>query len=231
MISCVDGEKRGVSTRSSPRVEITHVGAVLVHDGEPLDAAFRRPGFVDEHDAGVEITLFAGEPFVDGVRDDVGDAAPIVGRGEILLAGELLAGEHVPEPELGLQAAVALAGDASGGKRLRVDGAPIGKVRHGVNAGDFLEEGGGIDRREQAAALEVGGDDLGHAKRGVVVGRGAAHEIGNGDRQRLEVALGHVEADHRGGVTGRQGQAAGQRAERQHASAGHGKIRPVRRRS
>ena len=161
--------------------------------------------------------------------DDVRDAAPIVGRGEILLAGELLAGEHVPEPELGLQPPVALAGDASGRKRLRVDGAPVGKVRHGVNAGDFLEEGGGIDRREQAAALEVRGDDLANALRGIVVGRGTAHEIGDGYRQRLEVALGHVETDHRTGVTGRQGQAAGQRAQRQYPSAGHGKISQMRR--
>ena len=38
----------------------------------------------------------------------MGDAAPIVRRGEILLAGELLAGEHVPQPELGLQPAVGL---------------------------------------------------------------------------------------------------------------------------
>ena len=34
-----------------------HVGAVLVHDGEPLDALLLRPGFVDEHDAAVEIAL------------------------------------------------------------------------------------------------------------------------------------------------------------------------------
>ena len=31
------------------------------------------------------------------------------GVGEILLAGELLAGEHVPQPELGLEPSVALA--------------------------------------------------------------------------------------------------------------------------
>src|SRR5208282_6515431 len=107
--------------------EITHVGAVLVHDGEPLDAALGRSGLVDEYDAGVEIALFAGEPLVNGIRDDVGDAAPIVGRREILLAGELLAREHVPESEFGLEAAIALAGDASGDESLCVDGAPIGK--------------------------------------------------------------------------------------------------------
>ena len=49
------------------------------------------------------------------------------GVGEILLAGELLAGEHVPQPELGLEPAVGLARDAAGDQRLRVDGAPVGE--------------------------------------------------------------------------------------------------------
>ncbi len=92
--------------------EIAHIGAVLIHDGEPLDAPLRRAGLVDEHDAAVEIAAVAGEPLVDRVRDDVGDAAPIVRRREILLAVELLAGEHVPQPEFGLQPPVALPRDA-----------------------------------------------------------------------------------------------------------------------
>ena len=128
------------------------------------------PGLVDEHDAAVEIALLAGEPLVDRVGDDVGDAAPIVGRGEILLAGELLAGEHVPQPELGVQPPVALPRDAAGDERLRIDGAPVGEARHRVDAGDRFDEGGGIDRREQAAALQVRGDDLRDAARGVVIG-------------------------------------------------------------
>ena len=63
-------------------------------------------------------------------------APPVVGRGEILLAVELLAGEHVPQPELGLQPAVALARDAAGDQRLRVDRAPVGKARHVIDVGD-----------------------------------------------------------------------------------------------
>ena len=140
--------------------EIAHIGAVLVHDGEPLDARGARTGLVDEHDAAVEIAAVAGELLVDRVRDDVGDAAPVVRRGEILLAGELLAGEHVPQPEFGLEPAVGLPRHRSGHQRLRIDGAPIGKVRHRVDAGDVLDESRRIDRREQAAALQIGGDDL-----------------------------------------------------------------------
>ena len=94
--------------------QVAHARAVLIHDREALDAALLRPGFVDEHDAGVEIALLAGEPFVDRVRDDVADAPPIVGRREILLAGLLLAAEHVPQPELGFQSAVVLAREAAG---------------------------------------------------------------------------------------------------------------------
>ncbi len=100
MISCVDGEKRGVSTRSVAAREIAHIGAVLIHDGEPLDAALLRAAFIDEHDAAVEIALLAGEALVDRIRDDVRDAPPVVLRREILLSGELLRRKHVPQAEL-----------------------------------------------------------------------------------------------------------------------------------
>ena len=69
---------------------------------------FLAPDLVDEDDAGVEIALLAGQPLVDRVGDDVGDAAPVGLAGEELLADELLAGKRVPQPELGAQAAVGL---------------------------------------------------------------------------------------------------------------------------
>ena len=72
----------------------------------------------------VEEALVAGEARVDRVRDDVGDAAPVVRVGEVLLAGELLAGEHVPQAELGLEPAGRVAGDAAGDERLGVDDLP-----------------------------------------------------------------------------------------------------------
>ncbi len=90
----------------------------------------------------------------------MGDAPIVVGRGEVLLAGLLAAAEHVPQPEFGLEAAVGLAGDAAGDERLGVDRAPVGKSRRDVGVGDLLDEGGRIDRREQAAAPKVAGDDL-----------------------------------------------------------------------
>ena len=148
--------RRGREARRQHQVvaarEVTDVGAVLIHDGEALDAALRRPSLVDEHDAAVEIALLAGEPLVDGVGNDVGDAAPVVRRREILLPGELLAGDHVPEPKFGFEPAVVLPGHTAGNERLRVDGAPVGKARHGIDARDLLDVGGRIDRREQAAA-------------------------------------------------------------------------------
>ena len=86
------------------------------------------------------------------------DPPPVVRRREILLAVELLAGEHVPQPEFRLQAAVALPRDAAGDQRLRVDRAPVGKTRHVIAIGDLLDEGGRIDRRKQPAALQIVAD-------------------------------------------------------------------------
>ena len=87
-----------------------HVGAVLVHDGEPLDPLLLRTGFVDEHHAAVEIAGVAGQALIDRVRDDMRDPAPDVGRGEILRAGELLG--RRPRPTAGTPTS---AGRRSGG--------------------------------------------------------------------------------------------------------------------
>ena len=146
--------------RDRPAVgKVAHAGAVLVHDGQPLDALVLRAGFVDEDDPGVEIALFAGQPLVDRVGDDVGDAARIRLVGEELLAGQLLAGERVPQPELGAQPPVGLLRDAAGDQRLRVDDLPVLEARGRVGIGDLLDEGALVDRREQAGAPEIVGDD------------------------------------------------------------------------
>ena len=51
----------------------------------------------------------------------MGNAAPVVGRSGVFLAVEILGGEHVPQPEAGLQPSVLLTGDAAGDQRLRID--------------------------------------------------------------------------------------------------------------
>src|SRR6516165_2314834 len=58
-----------------------------------------------------------------------------------------------------------------------------------------LDIGGLIDWREQARALEIGGDDLSHAVRN---GQIRADEIRDRDRQRLKVAGGDLDSRRRG---------------------------------
>ena len=53
----------------------------------------------------------------------------------------------------------------------------------------FSMIGGLIDRREQPAALEIVGDDLGDADADFARRRRAADEIRNRDRQRRDVAF------------------------------------------
>ena len=60
--------------------QVTQIGAVLVHDGEPLDTHVLGPRFVDEDDARVEISALAGQSLVDRIGDDVGDAPPVAGE-------------------------------------------------------------------------------------------------------------------------------------------------------
>src|SRR5262249_5975550 len=149
---------------------IADAGAVLIHDGESLHAPLLGAGLVDEDDAGVEIALLAGEPGIDLVGYDVSDAPVIVRPAEILLAGQLGAARHVPQPELDLHAAIRLARDPPGHQRLGLDGLPVRKARLDVGAGDPLDERGGIDRCEQAAAPQIVDDDLRDAARRLAIG-------------------------------------------------------------
>ena len=168
--------------------EIAHVGAVLVHDREALDAALLRARFVDEDDAAVEIALVAGEPLVDAIRDDVSDAPPVVGRRRVSLAVEILAREHIPQAELGRRAGhPACATDRPVTSACALICRQSGK-RGCIEIGDLLDIGRLIDRREQARALQVGGDDLGDAARHGGIGQPRRREIRQRDRHRLDIA-------------------------------------------
>ncbi|MGX1413797.1 hypothetical protein AB7M43_003889 [Bradyrhizobium elkanii] len=118
------------------------------------------------------------------------DPPPVFGRGVVLLAGELLAGVDVPEPEFRLHAPVALACHAAGHQRLRVDALPVVEVRRRVDVDLLLEIGGLIDRREQSAALQVVGDHLRDADADFSIARRAGGEVRDRDRHRRELALG-----------------------------------------
>ena len=139
-----------------PLAEQPHVEAVLVHDGEALDAAILRARLVDKHDARVEVAGFTRQLLVDVVGDDVADAAPILRAGGESLPGELPAGGDVPEAELRHDAAVGAARHIAHDERVGTDGAPIGKARRGIDVADLLQERAAVERLEETRVAEVG---------------------------------------------------------------------------
>ena len=68
--------------------------------------------------------------------------------------------------------------------------------------GDVIDKGLGIDRLEQPGAFQIGPHNLRDIGAGLGVGWGGRQEIGNGDGQRLGVALGHIHLQ--GGMGGRR---------------------------
>jgi len=110
----------------------------------------------------------------------------------------------VPQAELRVQTAVAPAGHAAGDQGLRVDTFPARKLRRGVDIDDLFDEGRLIDRREQAAALQIIGDDLGDADGDLAIRRRPRHEIRDRDRKRRDVAFGHLQFRLRAGKRGQQ---------------------------
>src|SRR6266849_838162 len=105
------------------------VGAVLVHQRETLYALLKRAGFGDVDDPRVEIAVFAGDALIHLIGDDMGDAAPVLPGRRVGKTGKLLLGEHIPQPELDPEPAVALGLHRAGDQSLGVDLAPIAKAR------------------------------------------------------------------------------------------------------
>ena len=118
----------------------------------------------------------------------MGDPAPVVGGGGELQPQELLLGIDVPQAEIDGQPA-ALDRDLAVQQSLGVDGLPVREARLDVDVQGLFDEGALRDRREQARALEVAGDDLGD------LGALGAAERRDGDGQRLDVAAVDVDLD------------------------------------
>src|SRR5207248_2958051 len=93
--------------------DVAVVGAVLVHDGDALDAGVERAGLRDIGDAGVEVALLAGDALVDRVGDDVRQPPPVAGLAGEGEPGGLRALDDVPQAEVDL--------DVAAGRRHRAD--------------------------------------------------------------------------------------------------------------
>ena len=129
-----------------------------------LIAPHLRSRLVDEDDARIEKSAFAGDALEDRIRNDMGDAARIIGIGDILLAGDLLAARHVPQAEFGLEPSVRAAPGAPGDDELRIDHAPGVHFRRHVRVADLLDEACRIDRLQKDRAAEIIGDDAGQRR-------------------------------------------------------------------
>ena len=115
----------------------------------------------------------------------MGDATPIVWRGEKLLADHLLASKSIPEAEFSLETTIRLLGNAARDKRLSIDDFPVLKTRSRIGIGNFFNESTLVDRCEQARPLKIGRDDRGDIRSELI----SRKEIGDGDRQWLDHTL------------------------------------------
>ena len=179
------------------------VGAVLIHDREPLDPIGRRTALRDVDDAGIEIAGLAGDALIDRIGDLVRHPAPVVGGGGEAQPPHLRAGEHVPQAKLDDQVVAVLGGhDFAGHQRLGVDLAPVGEAREIAQLLGRLDEGAPVDRPEQTGALEIGADHVGDVATARRRLGGSAVEFADRDRQRLDHPLGDVELELRLGGPG-----------------------------
>ena len=93
----------------------------------------------------VEVTVLAGDPLVDGVGDEMGDAPPSDRIGGVGETHQLLFGEHVPQPKFDPETPVLEQAGASLHQGLGVDDAPVCEPRQGAERGLRLQECPRID--------------------------------------------------------------------------------------
>ena len=199
-----------------PLVRKRRVGAVLVHDREPFDAARLGAGLGDIDHAAVEIGAFAGQPLIDRIGAFVPGAAPVGRRHDEALACEFGLGGDVVEVAADRQRAVGVGLDIALHQAGGTGGGPFGEG----GGGDFAERDRagavGAERLEQPGIAEVVADDVGelppeHIGRagGGLLDRGGRHGR-NGDAERGRHAAGHVDHELVAGLLrGGLGRAAG----------------------
>src|SRR5262245_24986309 len=102
----------------------------------------RHGGFL-RRDASVTVACACASPadhaVMDLIGDDAGNPVGIVWGANIALTDKLRTAEHIPKTELDNDAAVGLARDASHDHRMRIDGAPFGKVRRRIQGHDPVD--------------------------------------------------------------------------------------------
>ena len=188
-----------MSARKLPSVRIAVGAAVGVHQRHALAPAPGGAAFGDVGDARVEIAGLAGQALVDHVGDLVRDPPPLAVWRIEAQAAQLLAREHVPQPELDREQPARRCLDVAADQRLRVDLAPVGEPGLAAQLVGGLDVGAPVDHLEQAGAGEVRADHLGDRGTPLLRRRAVAGERADGDRHRLHDALGDVDAQLRHG--------------------------------
>ena len=77
------------------------------------------------------------------------DAPPVLLGRRVAVTGQLLLGEHVPQPELDPEPPVALRLDRAGDQRLGIDLAPVGKPGLRIGQRNILDEAARVERTKQ----------------------------------------------------------------------------------
>ncbi len=132
-------------------------------------------------------------------------AAPIFRLGEELLAQHLAFAIDVPKTEIDPQTAVGLQRHLSRHQSLRVDRPPAGESGRDIDVGDVFDKSPRIDGFEQTRTIEIGTDHAGDIGAHLGLGRIGRDHVGNGDGQRLGVALRHIHRQRGHGWQRREG--------------------------
>ena len=136
------------------------VFAVLIHNCQAFDAAGGRAVFGNVDNTGVEVAFFTGQALINGVGNDVGNAAPVVFGGGERLAFHLVFGVDVPEAHFDFQVLHIDFADGALYQSVCVNGFPIGKVRLFVDGFQFLNVAVVGNDTEQAGTFQVGDDNF-----------------------------------------------------------------------
>ena len=145
--------------------EQTHIGAVLIHDGETLDAFFFRSRLIDVDDASVEIALFTRQTLINLIRDQVAETPPILRCRCEALPRKLLARDGIVDTKFRANLAVGAFANPANNESVGADCAPIGKTWCCIDVADLFKKRSAVQGLEKPRALKIGLRDIGDIAR------------------------------------------------------------------
>ena len=133
---------------------------VLIHNCQPFDPAGSGPRLGNINHPGVKISLFSGQPLINGICHNMSHSAPIVLCRRKRLPFHLIFGKNIPQTKLNPQILFVNFLYRTLNQRLSVNRFPVNKLRFFFHRFEILNVAALVNNPEQPRTLQIGNNHI-----------------------------------------------------------------------